>query len=310
MNAENRSPKLSVLMTVYNGMPYLPEAVESILSQDFADFECIIVDDGSTDETSRYLKQIQDPRVLILSQENGGTAAAANFGLAQCRGEYLARMDADDITLPTRFGKQVRFLDKNPEIGLLGTQLACMGECRIGKNLNLPCSNQAIRQSLLKGKHALCHPTLMMRTQLLREIGGYWKLRLIDDWDMMLRMTEVTQAHNLDEVLHHYRVHRGSLNGSRMKEMRFAYDYSIDAAIRRQESRAPISADEFRQSLSQRPFATRAFASMEIYARSQNRLAVADILGNAAWMGYMRLAIAAMCQPGMAWARLKRMARK
>ncbi len=310
MNAENRSPKLSVLMTVYNGMPYLPEAVESILSQDFADFECIIVDDGSTDETSRYLKQIQDPRVLILSQENGGTAAAANFGLAQCRGEYLARMDADDITLPTRFGKQVRFLDKNPEIGLLGTQLACMGECRIGKNLNLPCSNQAIRQSLLKGKHALCHPTLMMRTQLLREIGGYWKLRLIDDWDMMLRMTEVTQAHNLDEVLHHYRVHRGSLNGSRMKEMRFAYDYSIDAAIRRQESRAPISADEFRQSLSQRPFATRAFASMEIYARSQYRLAVADILGNAAWMGYMRLAIAAMCQPGMAWARLKRMARK
>ena len=310
MNAENRSPKLSVLMTVYNGMPYLPEAVESILSQDFADFECIIVDDGSTDETSRYLKQLQDPRVLILSQENGGTAAASNFGLAHCRGEYLARMDADDITLPTRFGKQVRFLDKNPEIGLLGTQLACMGECRIGKNLNLPCSNQAIRQSLLKGKHALCHPTLMMRTQLLREIGGYWKIRLIDDWDMMLRMTEVTQAYNLDEVLHHYRVHRGSLNGSRMKEMRFAYDYSIDAAIRRQESRAPISADEFRQSLSQRPFATRAFASMEIYARSQYRLAVADILGNAAWMGYMRLAIAAMCQPGMAWARLKRMARK
>jgi glycosyltransferase involved in cell wall biosynthesis len=310
MNAENRSPKLSVLMTVYNGMPYLPEAVESILSQDFADFECIIVDDGSTDETSRYLKQLQDPRVLILSQENGGTAAASNFGLAHCRGEYLARMDADDITLPTRFGKQVRFLDKNPEIGLLGTQLACMGECRIGKNLNLPCSNHSIRQSLLQGKHALCHPTLMMRTQLLREIGGYWKLRLIDDWDMMLRMTEVTQAHNLDEVLHHYRVHRGSLNGSRMKEMRFAYDYSIDAAIRRQESRAPISADEFRQSLSQRPFATRAFASMEIYARSQYRLAVADILGNAAWMGYMRLAIAAMCQPGMAWARLKRMARK
>ena len=310
MNAENRSPKLSVLMTVYNGMPYLPEAVESILSQDFADFECIIVDDGSTDETSRYLKQLQDPRVLILSQENGGTAAASKFGLAHCRGEYLARMDADDITLPTRFGKQVRFLDKNPEIGLLGTQLACMGECRIGKNLNLPCSNQAIRQSLLKGKHALCHPTLMMRTQLLREIGGYWKIRLIDDWDMMLRMTEVTQAYNLDEVLHHYRVHRGSLNGSRMKEMRFAYDYSIDAAIRRQESRAPISADEFRQSLSQRPFATRAFASMEIYARSQYRLAVADILGNAAWMGYMRLAIAAMCQPGMAWARLKRMARK
>ena len=310
MMKENRSPKLSVLMTVYNGMPYLPEAVQSILSQDFTDFECIIVDDGSTDETSTYLKQLKDPRLLILTQENGGTAAASNFGLARCRGEYIARMDADDITFPTRFGKQVRFLDENPQTGILGTQLACMGECRTGKSLNLPCSHQAIRQSLLKGKHALCHPTLMMRTQLLRDIGGYWKLRLIDDWDMMLRLTEVTQAHNLDEVLHHYRVHRGSLNGSRMKEMRFAYDYSIDAAMRRQENRAPISADEYRQSLSQRNLATRVFASVEIYARSQYRLAVADILGNAVWMGYMRLAIAALCQPGMAWARLKRMVRK
>ena len=216
-------------------------------------------------------------------------------------------MDADDITLPTRFGKQVRFLDENPAVGILGTQLACMGECRTGKSLNLPCSNATIRQSLLKGKHALCHPTLMMRTQLLREIGGYWKLRLIDDWDMMLRMTEITQAHNLNEVLHHYRVHRGSLNGSRMKEMRFAYDYSIDAAMRRQESRTSISPEEFRQSLSQRPLAARIFACLEIYARSQYRLAIADILGNAVWMGYTRLAIAALCQPGMAWARLKRM---
>jgi glycosyltransferase involved in cell wall biosynthesis len=307
MITENRSPKLSVLMTVYNGMPYLPKAVDSILSQDFTDFECILVDDGSTDETSTYFKQLSDPRVLILSQENGGTAAASNFGLSRCRGEYLARMDADDITLPTRFGKQVRFLDENPAVGILGTQLACMGECRTGKSLNLPCSNATIRQSLLKGKHALCHPTLMMRTQLLREIGGYWKLRLIDDWDMMLRMTEITQAHNLNEVLHHYRVHRGSLNGSRMKEMRFAYDYSIDAAIRRQESRPPFSPEEFRQSLSQRPLAARLFACLEIYARSQYRLAIADILGNAVWMGYTRLAIAALCQPGMAWARLKRM---
>lgn len=307
MITENRSPKLSVLMTVYNGMPYLPKAVESILTQDFTDFEFIIVDDGSTDGTSTYLKQLSDSRVLILSQENGGTAAASNFGLSRCRGEYIARMDADDITLPARFGKQVRFLDENPAIGILGTQLACMGECRTGKSLNLPCSNKTIRQSLLKGKHALCHPTLMMRTQLLRDIGGYWKLRLIDDWDMMLRMTEITQAHNLNELLHHYRVHRGSLNGSRMKEIRFAYDYSIDAAVRRQESRAPISPEEFRQALSQRPFATRLCASLEIYARSQYRLAVADILGNAVWMGYMRLAIAALCQPGMAWARLKRM---
>ena len=307
MITDNRSPKLSVLMTVYNGMPYLPEAVESILTQDFTDFEFIIVDDGSTDETSTYLNQLKDPRVLILSQANGGTAAASNFGLSRCRGEYIARMDADDITLPTRFGKQVRFLDGNPTIGILGTQLACMGECRTGKSLNLPSTNTKIRQSLLKGKHALCHPTLMMRTQLLRDIGGYWKFRLIDDWDMMLRMTEITQAHNLNEVLHHYRVHRGSLNGSRMKEMRFAYDYSIDAAIRRQESRASISPEEFRQSLLQRPFAARSLASLEIYARSQYRLAIADILGNAVWMGYTRLAIAALCQPGMAWARLKRM---
>ena len=92
-------PKVSVLMTVYNGMPHLVDAIASVLDQSFADFQFVIVDDGSTDGTPDFLKSIDDPRVLILRQENKGTAAAANFGLTKCVGQYVARMDADDVAL-------------------------------------------------------------------------------------------------------------------------------------------------------------------------------------------------------------------
>lgn len=307
MTFDNPAIKLSVLMTVYNGMPYLPDAVQSILCQDFTKFEFVIVDDGSTDGTAFYILQLQDPRIVYLRQENGGTAAAANLGLTSCRGEYLARMDADDIALPTRFSKQVKFLDEHAEIGFLGTQVAPLGEARVGRSLILPSTNKAIVESLFKGKHALCHPTLMMRTQLLKQIGGYWKLKLVDDWDMMLRMTEITNAHNLDEVLHHYRVHRGSLNGSKMRQLRFAVDYCIDSAVRRKENRSAISVTEFREALAKRPFVRQLVDSIDIYSRSQYRLAVAEILGNARLIGYARLMVAALCQPGLAFARVKRM---
>ena len=209
-------PRVSVLMTVYNGMPYLKPAVESVLSQTFSDFEFIIVNDGSTDGTVNYLRSLDDARIRINNQPNGGTADAANHGLRYCNGEYTARMDADDISLPERLAKQVAFLDQNPQVGLVGTQIAPMGEVKIGKSLNLPTRHGQIYPSMLSGHHGLAHSAIMLRTGLLRQIGGYWRYRLIDDWDMMLRMGEVSELANLDEVLHHYHVHRGSLNGQAM----------------------------------------------------------------------------------------------
>ena len=300
-------PRLSVLMTVYNGMPYLPAAVESILGQTFADFEFIIVNDGSTDATVEYLAGLTDPRIQIVHRENGGTAAAANEGLTHCSGEYLARVDADDISLPTRFAEQVAFLDVNNEVGLVGTQMAPLGDTGVGSSLRLPTEHEEIYQAMIEGRHGLGHANIMMRTALLKEIGGYWSLRLQDAWDMMLRMGEVSKLANLPTVLHHYRVHTGSLNGKGMRRMRTSIDYACELARRRQAGLPELSFVQFEADRSARPLLSRAREAIGLHARCQYRLALAEIHGRRRVIGYGRLAWAALCSPELTAERIARM---
>src|ERR1039458_3032292 len=122
--AKQHTPLVSVVMAVRNGMPYLTESIESILAQTMRDFEFIVINDGSTDETERYLGGLADSRLRIFSQANAGVGASANRGIALARGRYVARMDADDVSLPTRLERQVQFLRENPEVALVGTQFA------------------------------------------------------------------------------------------------------------------------------------------------------------------------------------------
>jgi glycosyltransferase involved in cell wall biosynthesis len=116
------SPKISVVMPVYNGKEYLALAVESILRQTFADFEFIIINDGSTDNSADIAASYEDPRIKLLhNDKNLGLIPSFNRGLENSRGEYIARMDADDIAFPDRFKKQVAFLDDHPDIALCGS---------------------------------------------------------------------------------------------------------------------------------------------------------------------------------------------
>lgn len=299
-------PKVSVLMTVYNGMPFLPPAVESVLGQTFQDFDFVIVNDGSTDGTADYLASLDDPRIRVITQENGGTAAAANHGLQHCHGQLLARMDADDISLPQRFEKQVAFLDSHPQVGLVGTQMAPMGPNKVGKSLHLPLTHQEIYPSMRKGYHGLAHSAIMMRTDLLKQIGGYWSFRLIDDWDMMLRMGEVAELANIDEVLHHYRVHGGSLNGQAMRRMRSHIAFACELADRREAQAPAISYDEFMEQQKKRPAYIRLKDAMLSYSLHHYRVAVADIYGSHPVKGYLRMGWAAACNP---WWTVRRVAR-
>jgi glycosyltransferase involved in cell wall biosynthesis len=300
-------PRVSVLMTVYNGMPFLPAAVDSILGQSFSDFEFVIVNDGSTDGTADYLASISDRRVKVVDRENGGTAAAANEGLQHCTGEFTARMDSDDVSLPTRLAEQVAFLDAHSQVGLVGAQMAPLGDAGVGKSLVLPLAHREVYQAMLDGRHGLGHSCIMLRTELLRRIGGYWKLRHQDAWDMMLRMGEVAELANLDRVLHHYRVHRGSLNGKGMRRLRFSIDYARELARRRREDLPPIEADEFQAQLDRRPWLVRVVERVDVYARSHYRLALAEIYGGRKARGYARMAWAAMCQPKLTAERVMRM---
>ena len=298
--------EVSVLMTVYNGMPYLRPAVQSVLEQTHSDFKFVIVNDGSDDDTADYLNSIDDPRLTVVWQENQGTAKAANHGLSLIDTPFVARMDADDIALPTRLEKQLAFLKSHPEVGIVGAQIAPVGEKGVGQSLGLPVTHDAIFPMMMEGCHGMAHSVIMIRTKVLKELGGYWSFKMIDDWDMMLRVGEVSKLANLDEVLNHYRVHSGSLNGKSMWRMYRHIGYAIDRAKRRQAGQPFAEYEEFLAEMNNRPFWQRASEWMHVHAMTNYRLAVADIFGGRRAFGYTRLAYSALCSPKRTLHRLKR----
>ena len=293
-------------MTVYNGMPFLPASVDSVLNQTFDDFEFIIVNDGSTDGTADYLASLSDPRVQVVYQENGGTAVAANHGLQYCTGEYIARMDADDVSLPHRLATQVAYLDEHPEVGLVGAQMAPLGAAGVGPSLNLPTTHDGIFTEMMEGRHGLAHACILLRTDLLKQIGGYWKVPLQDAWDMMIRMGEVSKLANIDQVLHHYRVHIGSLNGKGMRRMRFSIDYARHLAHLRQNNLPLISHEQYAQQRKAVGLLTKVSESIDLHSRCQYRLAIAELYGKRPVRGYLRMGWAATLAPRLTLARIAR----
>jgi glycosyltransferase involved in cell wall biosynthesis len=216
-------PVVSVLMPIHNAEQTLVEAVESILAQTFRDFELIAVDDGSTDRSLTILQDFarRDPRVRIISRPNTGIAGALNDAIASARGEFLARMDADDISLPTRFEKQVEYLKAHPECVLLGSRVLLVEPYGTPMYVTDHETDHAgIADQLLRGVGwAVVHPAAMMRADAVRSAGGYRADRVpIEDLDLFLRLTEIGKAANLSEVLLHYRQHLESTNHKRFHE--------------------------------------------------------------------------------------------
>lgn len=302
-------PQVSVLMTVYNGMPDVREAVASVRAQTLSDWELIIVDDGSTDETADWLDQLTDPRIRVVHQANQGPGGASNTGLALCRCEFVARLDADDVALPTRLEKQLAYLRDHPRVGLLGSQIALLFEGRARRGGALPCDHRTIDAKLIRGRHAICNSSIMCRTQWLREIGGYWPRGLSEDWDMFLRMSERAELANLPEVLLHVRVAQTSLQSQRMAEVRNRLAYACHAAIRRRAGQGPISYEQFCDLRNNDPWWQRLARAIELRAMMQYRKAQPEILGKRPLVGYGRLAIAAAMSPHLTAQRLWRLVR-
>jgi glycosyltransferase involved in cell wall biosynthesis len=209
-------PKASVVMSVYNGERYLREAVESILNQTFTDFEFIIIDDGSTDNTTEILEEYatQDKRIrLIRNTRNLGLTRSLNKGLRIACGEYLARQDADDISLQERLALQVRFLDEHPDVGVVGTWVMHINEGgRQTGVLRTPTSPALVRWFLLFGP-CLMHPSVTMRRSLLERDAAYRpEIPYAQDYDLWVRLSTKTQLANLPEVLQLMRVHRHAIS--------------------------------------------------------------------------------------------------
>lgn len=210
------APKVSVLLPVYNAERYLETAIRSILEQSFSDFELIAVDDGSTDRSGAILDRlaIEDERIVVLRQDNTGVTRALNAGLAMARGEYVARMDADDIARPDRFARQVAELEARPDVVVLGTQFRLIDpDGRPLKPMAVPLHHADLDTRLFERQElSICHPSAMMRASALKAVGGYDEsFSSAQDVDLFLRLAEVGELANLENELMSYRIHTASM---------------------------------------------------------------------------------------------------
>lgn len=201
-------PKVSVVMPAYNAEKYVTQAIDSILGQSFTDFEFLILNDCSTDGTEALICAYNDPRIVYIKNEkNMGVAATLNKGLAAAKGEYIARMDADDISLPERFEKQVAFLDAHPHVAVLGTHVECFSSQGSGPLVQYMGSSAQLRIDLLFAS-ALAHPSVMLRRQLILDLGGYdSRFEGLEDYDLWCRVAEIADLAVLPQVLLRYRIH-------------------------------------------------------------------------------------------------------
>lgn len=245
-----REPMVTVLLPVYNGMPYIQEAVKSILEQTYQDLHLLVVDDGSTDETGKYIGSITDDRVIYRRLDHRGPGAACNIGLHMIKTRYTARMDADDIALPRRIEIQMSFLESHPEIHMIGSQFKYFTSSRkkAGFQSHLPLKHPAIRKNLLSMRHAFCNPTIFFRTGSAKAIGGFNTDSPCDDLLFMMRMAEEYRTANLDETLLYYRVHHNSGNAANMKTLRMYNRHAVYCNKCGTRNETPLSTEEYIQS--------------------------------------------------------------
>jgi glycosyltransferase involved in cell wall biosynthesis len=203
-------PAVSVVMPVYNARAYIGQAVRSVLGQTLADFELIVIDDGSSDGSGQVARETscEDPRVRLVRQENQGVSCAANRGTELARGEFLARVDADDICFPQRLQRQVEFLRNNADYVAVGSRVLLIDAdgAELFEMPGIPLTHEEIDRGLMSVEWAIYQPAVMMRTQAVRRIGGYRAdLHIHEDHDLFLKLAEVGRLANLPEVLLKYR---------------------------------------------------------------------------------------------------------
>jgi len=202
-------------MPVYNAQRYVAEAVESILNQTFSDFEFIIIDDGSTDGSLAILQKYaeQDERIRLVSRPNTGIVGALNEGIDMARGEYIARMDADDVSIPSRLELQLGYMRENPQCVAVGGLMLMVDPSGAPLMIwDIARTHEEIDRLHLSGQGgAMPHPASMLRRNALLSVGGYREGVHAEDLDLFLRLAEIGELTNLPSVVLRYRQHFSSL---------------------------------------------------------------------------------------------------
>lgn len=206
------NPKVSIVIPAYNSMAYLPEAVDSVRQQSFQDFEILVIDDGSTDDTCKWVSNLTNNRIKLISQENQGCATARNNGVRASKGQYIAFLDADDIWESKKLEKQVSILDSFSNVGLVNTWISHVDSegSSVGR-LGIANAEGHVWELVVKDNPIMCGSAPMIRRQCLDQVGLFdQSLSSAEDWDMWIRIAEKYEFAVVREPKVPYRIHSNS----------------------------------------------------------------------------------------------------
>ena len=278
-----RAPLISVVINAYNAAPYFAECLDSVLGQTLEDFEVIVVDDASTDATGEIAEQYarRDPRVRVFHNErNLGIPTTINRALSHARGEFIAKMDADDVTVPERFAAQVAHLRAHPEVVMVGSWWVRIGPDgrELGAQRPRP-SNRRLAQQMRK-RCVLVHTSVMVRGDLMRRLGYREFFRYAQDYDLFLRLCDHGEIAMLPQVLAKQRLNYEGVTVQRFfEQMQYARYARAFARQRRRHGR-----DDYERVAADanaiRPFSSSA-ASLGFYhyRRGLLRMTLRDVAG-------------------------------
>jgi hypothetical protein len=218
----SRRPAISVLIPAYNAERYVLQSVQSVLAQTYEDYELIVVNDASTDRTLEILSSVRDCRLLVLNNpSNLGIVGSLNRAMSEASGRYIARMDADDLCLPTRFARQVAFLDYNPQTMLVCTEQSVLerGQVRFSRQQADP--DPKVLRWMLHVSNPIGHPSTMFRAQVVTELSAYLReeFKYAEDFDFLHRVLRVGEIAALPEYMTIYRQHDQNLTRTRRDEV-------------------------------------------------------------------------------------------
>jgi glycosyltransferase involved in cell wall biosynthesis len=204
---------LSVILPVFNGMPYLRDAIQSLLNQSFQDFVIIVIDNGSNDATGKYIQSLKNDKIEYHKLKEKNLVKALNTGLKIAKSPFIARMDADDVVHPRRFENQINFFNSYKDISLIGTcgyYLSKNGRRKI--KINCPLNHIDIIKSMLNSRYAIIHPSIMMKKDVFDQFGGYKEeFSDCEDFEFFLRIGGKIKFANLPEHLYYLRIRDGSI---------------------------------------------------------------------------------------------------
>ena len=242
--------QITVAIPVFNSMPYLPESLESILRQSYSDFEILVINDGSTDDSTQYLRSIRDPRLRILDQEHRGLTATLNQMLAEVNTPWLARHDADDVAYPQRLARAFDYISRYPESGIFYSLADYYPAASVGRFRATRGNPGEIRDIVQSGYLVtICHPTVVLNVDRTRTVGGYRFNLHVEDIDLWWRIALNYDIRLIPEVLTGFRQHPKSICSINLEEQALNTLYIQYLLISHLWKRKPLAYEEARNPL-------------------------------------------------------------